>query len=363
MKCRYCGTEIREDSKFCPHCGKKFETDEKRYSNNNTVAIGVIVFGAIVLLGVIVFGAILLAGRIGKNNNNVEDKTTDMNAHVITESEITTEEDTEEYIEDEETEEHELDETDESSSDEIPVGDMSLISGKEFIAIGCKHGIDNFYSDISIENDGSFHGTEHTNEDPPTTNEFTGKFGNVRKGEDLIYFAEIEEVDPSYWQEMPEVEFYDKGFPVAMLPEYIKDYVKDGHYGQMIDSQYLPCMIIYNDHIEAVYAEKSYIDSIEADVSTGESTSTNTQAFYGVWCYGAKEESAAKDFAEKLKNEGFSAEIFMTTDWENLSSEKYYVVTAGVYSSESSANDALSDVQDAGYGDAYVKYTGEYIGR
>ena len=41
--------------------------------------------------------------------------------------------------------------------------------------------------------------------------------------------------------------------------------------------------------------------------------------------------------------------------------EKFYVVTAGVYLSESDANAALPSVQGF-YPDAYVKYSGDYQG-
>ena len=51
----------------------------------------------------------------------------------------------------------------------------------------------------------------------------------------------------------------------------------------------------------------------------------------------------------------------MTTDWSNLNTEKFYVVTAGVYAAESDANAALASVQSV-YPDAYVKYSGDFQG-
>ncbi len=39
------------------------------------------------------------------------------------------------------------------------------------------------------------------------------------------------------------------------------------------------------------------------------------------------------------------AQVFVTKDWSNLNPEKFYVVTAGIYQSESEANAALASAQ------------------
>ena len=85
-------------------------------------------------------------------------------------------------------------------------------------------------------------------------------------------------------------------------------------------------------------------------------------AFYGIWCYGSKEEGDAYNYADSLKTVGFSAEVFLTTDWGNLNTEKYYVVTAGTYRTENDANASLPSVQNF-CADAYVKYSGDYQGQ
>ena len=56
-----------------------------------------------------------------------------------------------------------------------------------------------------------------------------------------------------------------------------------------------------------------------------------------------------------------SAEVFLTTDWSNLNTESYYVVTAGTYGTEGEANANLAAVQSF-CSDAYVKYSGNYQG-
>ena len=83
--------------------------------------------------------------------------------------------------------------------------------------------------------------------------------------------------------------------------------------------------------------------------------------FYGIWCYGSKESGDAYNYASSLNNAGFEAEVFLTTDWSNLNTESYYVVTAGTYGTEGEANTNLAAVQ--GFcSDAYVKYSGDYQG-
>ena len=83
------------------------------------------------------------------------------------------------------------------------------------------------------------------------------------------------------------------------------------------------------------------------------------QAFYGVWCSGSKNRADAEKVADTLSVKGFDAEIFVTTDWENLNPEKFYVVTAGVCKTKQNAEILLSKVKTEGYADAYIKYTGE----
>ncbi len=89
-------------------------------------------------------------------------------------------------------------------------------------------------------------------------------------------------------------------------------------------------------------------------------TAAVSQPFYGVWVLGSQELSDCRDMVDQLLSQGYSdAAVFLTTDWSNLNTEPWYVVTAGVYATEDAANAALPGVQAAGYADAYVKYSGE----
>jgi hypothetical protein len=83
--------------------------------------------------------------------------------------------------------------------------------------------------------------------------------------------------------------------------------------------------------------------------------------FYGIWCMGTQDESEAYNCAETLIVQGYPAGVYLTTDWSNLNSEPWYVVSAGEYQSEEEAYNNLNWVQQV-CGDAYVKWTGNYIG-
>jgi len=85
------------------------------------------------------------------------------------------------------------------------------------------------------------------------------------------------------------------------------------------------------------------------------------QPFYGIWCQAEKNIDSAVDGADELSSKGYEGLVYVTTDWSNLNSEKWYVVTAGRYYTESDANAALAKVRQI-YPDAYVKWTGIYRG-
>ena len=100
------------------------------------------------------------------------------------------------------------------------------------------------------------------------------------------------------------------------------------------------------------------LENLRDELSGTTAQQSEDTSFYGIWCYGSKEEGEANSYAETLKASGFDARVYVTTDWSNLNTEKFYVVTAGVYSTESEANAALTSVQSV-CPDAYVKYSGK----
>lgn len=98
--------------------------------------------------------------------------------------------------------------------------------------------------------------------------------------------------------------------------------------------------------------DQIYVDNMSEELQENES-------FYGIWCGAAKELSGAEDIAAQLQSKGFEADIFVTTDWDNLNDEKWYVVSAGKYHSEDDANNMLEEVKKV-YSSAYIKFSGNH---
>ena len=112
---------------------------------------------------------------------------------------------------------------------------------------------------------------------------------------------------------------------------------------------------------------------VQLDLSSSESMKTSDycrgyddvqgtpKSFYGVWC------AASKSYAEILQKQdeltacGFPSKVYYTAQWSNLNSEGWYALSAGPYASQEYAQDRLLVIQKY-YPDAYVRYSGEYIG-
>ncbi|MBQ8053729.1 MAG: SPOR domain-containing protein [Lachnospiraceae bacterium] len=62
-----------------------------------------------------------------------------------------------------------------------------------------------------------------------------------------------------------------------------------------------------------------------------------------------------------MQESGLPADIFVTTDWSNLNTERHYVISAGIYDSKEEAEKMLSRAKKF-KSDAYIKYSGEWIG-
>ena len=67
--------------------------------------------------------------------------------------------------------------------------------------------------------------------------------------------------------------------------------------------------------------------------------------FFGIWVFASKDFESAYEVACEVQEKGFWGGVYVTTDWSNLNKEKWYVVTAGTYSSREDAQYYLSDVQ------------------
>lgn len=84
-------------------------------------------------------------------------------------------------------------------------------------------------------------------------------------------------------------------------------------------------------------------------------------SFWGVWCKASEKYEDVKQKADELIEDGYYAQVVSTSDWTNLNQKDWYAVTAGMYATEAEARDALVQIQKI-YGDAYIKYSGEYVG-
>jgi septal ring-binding cell division protein DamX len=115
----------------------------------------------------------------------------------------------------------------------------------------------------------------------------------------------------------------------------------------------------YSDKKKTTEAVTEATTEASTEAKTEEpATSDMNSPFYGVWVYGSKDKADADNFAANVN--GMTSLVFLTTDWSNLNTEPYYVVSLGMYTTEDDANGALETAKDLGYSDAYVKYSGEH---
>ena len=89
---------------------------------------------------------------------------------------------------------------------------------------------------------------------------------------------------------------------------------------------------------------------------------TPKQPFYGVWCYASKNPLEAQSKADELSQRGLDGRVFISSEWSNLNQERWYCTSAGVSLTEADAEIVLETALNAGYSDAYIKYSGEYTG-
>ena len=74
-----------------------------------------------------------------------------------------------------------------------------------------------------------------------------------------------------------------------------------------------------------------------------------------------KDEKDCGETLSALKEAGFNnCSVVYTPDFEELNPEPYYVVTAGLFTTEEEANEALDKAKASGFTDAYVKYAGSH---
>lgn len=113
--------------------------------------------------------------------------------------------------------------------------------------------------------------------------------------------------------------------------------------------------------VDGMEIPRSILERYLKEVQQSDSSQSSISPFYGIWCGAAKTEAEAQKQVKKIRENGFDAQVFVTTDWSNLNTEKWYVITAGTYGTEEAASAVLSDVQRV-CSNAYIKYSGNWQG-
>ena len=112
---------------------------------------------------------------------------------------------------------------------------------------------------------------------------------------------------------------------------------------------------------EEYQEEENIQQKQEKEVQQSDSSHSSISPFYVIWCGAAKTEAEAQKQAKKIRENGFDAQVFVTTDWSNLNTETWYVITSGIYGTKEAASAVLQDVQRV-CSDAYIKYSGNWQG-
>ncbi len=86
------------------------------------------------------------------------------------------------------------------------------------------------------------------------------------------------------------------------------------------------------------------------------------EPFYGLWVDAFKNEDDARDLVSKLQALDLPATYVYSCDWANMNKDPYYCVTIGRSETKAEAESYKDAAKSAGYGSAYVKHTGDYIG-
>lgn len=126
--------------------------------------------------------------------------------------------------------------------------------------------------------------------------------------------------------------------------DYIFEKNNESKYGLVLRK-----MIFY--HIEEIWdGYKSY---------SAPCTALPDEGFYGIWVMASKKQEDAENAVGDMAGKGLDPCAILSSEWENLNPDPIYVVTIGIYDTESDAKAALDDVKAAGYKDAYVKFSGK----
>ena len=96
----------------------------------------------------------------------------------------------------------------------------------------------------------------------------------------------------------------------------------------------------------------------EAKPAEAPDTSSAQQPFWGVWIGASKDRTEAQSIADEASAKGLPSAVWYTTDWSNLNTEPWFVISVGTSSTQQEAAEWRDRAQGSGYSDAYVKYSG-----
>ena len=241
-------------------------------------------------------------------------------------------------------------------SEEVDTDAYKEIAGKTFKVVASKYALE-WQDEFTVKDDGSFTATYTIYTETEEVTNYSGQLEKLSYGTDKVYTTKVAKSDmQTCIGNGFELTFFDKGFQVSKLPEDMVECLKrTTKYGYILDLDTLPCMMMLNKDDNSTYADASYVPD---ELTEEPATSDMNSPFYGVWVYGSKDKADADNFAANVN--GMTSLVFLTTDWSNLNTEPYYVVSLGMYTTEDDANGALETAKGLGYSDAYVKYSGEH---
>lgn len=116
---------------------------------------------------------------------------------------------------------------------------------------------------------------------------------------------------------------------------------------------------------EKVDPDKVPIITLDEEIAARDSTiedqtiTFDDKPFYGVWVQASKDLDVIMETEMKLETKGFDGKIVYAPEWSNITDEPYYCLSAGTSETENEAKDLLEKVKEAGFSDAYVKYSGD----
>ena len=88
---------------------------------------------------------------------------------------------------------------------------------------------------------------------------------------------------------------------------------------------------------------------------------SDDEGFFGIWVSASTDREEAVKDAKKLNDLGYDSYVAYSNEWENLTNDGYFCVSACRVNDEDKAGAMLADVQMDGYRGAYVKHSGKHL--